>query len=220
MEINNLGSRETDKCLHHEMLPNDLRMLIIGQSGCGKTNLAMNLIMKYISWSHAYIITMTPRQPIYNVLRDFNDREEQESRESCVTFVSPDELEPDLFESMAPQSLVLFDDFMLVKNQEFPSLIFSQGRHRQINAIYISQKFTETELVIRQNANILVMFSVDSKSREYVYNTYASADMELKDFKAIKLLNRDFLSICLSHERDKKYTKNFSHVVSKRCETL
>ena len=178
-------------------------MLIVGQSGCEKTNLVVNLAMMYIKWSHLYVITNTPSQRIYDVLRSQKD----------VTFLSPGDISQDIFEEMPPLTLVIFDDFMLEKDQTFPSLIFSQGRHKKVNAIYISQKFTETNLVIRQNANILVMFNIDKKSREGVHSMYASADMDVSDFKKLKLVDRDFLAILPMNRRSKKYIKNFSKYI-------
>ena len=198
MNIESFGDKRVKKPLHHAMLPDDIRMLIVGQSGCGKTNLVVNLAMKYIKWSHLYVITNTPSQRIYDVLRSQKD----------VTFLSPGDISQDIFEEMPPLTLVIFDDFMLEKDQTFPSLIFSQGRHKKVNAIYISQKFTETNLVIRQNANILVMFNIDKKSREGVHSMYASADMDVSDFKKIKLVDRDFLAILPMNCRSKKYIKN------------
>ena len=203
MNIQNFGEQRVKKPLHHAMLPDDIRMLIVGQSGCGKTNLVVNLAMKYIKWSHLYIITNTPSQRIYDVLRMQKD----------VTFLSPGDISQDLFEEMPPLTLVIFDDFMLEKDQTFPSLIFSQGRPRKVNAIYISQKFTETNLVIRLNANILVMFNIDKKSREGVHSMYASADMDVSDFKKLKLVDRDFLAILPMNRRSKKYIKNFSKYI-------
>ena len=203
MNIQNFGEQRVKKPLHHAMLPDDIRMLIVGQSGCGKTNLVVNLAMKYIKWSHLYIIINTPSQRIYDVLRMQKD----------VTFLSPGDISQDLFEEMPPLTLVIFDDFMLEKDQTFPSLIFSQGRPRKVNAIYISQKFTETNLVIRQNANILVMFNIDKKSREGVHSMYASADMDVSDFKKLKLVDRDFLAILPMNRRSKKYIKNFSKYI-------
>ena len=203
MNIENFGDKRVKKPLHHAMLPDDIRMLIVGQSGCGKTNLVVNLAMKYIKWSHLYVITNTPSQRIYDVLRSQKD----------VTFLSPGDISQDIFEEMPPLTLVIFDDFMLEKDQTFPSLIFSQGRHKKVNAIYISQKFTETNLVIRQNANILVMFNIDKKSREGVHSMYASADMDVSDFKKIKLVDRDFLAILPMNCRSKKYIKNFGKYI-------
>ena len=203
MDIENFGEKRRGKPFHHHMLPDDISMLVVGQSGCGKTNLVVNLTKKYIKWSYQYVITNTPSQCIYDVLREEED----------VTFLSPGDLSLDLFEEMPPLTLVIFDDFMLEKDQTFPSLIFSQGRHKKVNAIYISKKFTETNLVIRQNANILVTFNIDKKSREGVHSMYASADMDVSDFKKIKLVDREFLAIVPMNCRSKKYIKNFAKYI-------
>ena len=202
MNIETFGEKQVKKPLHHAMRADNKRMLIVGQSGCGKTNLVVNLTMKYITWSCLYAITNTPSQCIYDVLRAEED----------VTFLSPGNLSLELIEEILMLMLIV-DDFMLEQDQTFPSLIFSQGRHKMVNAIYISQKFTETNLVIRQNANILVMFNIDKKSREGVHSMYASADMDVSDFKKIKLVDRDFLAILPMNCRSKKYIKNFGKYI-------
>ena len=47
MEIENFGAKPSSEPRHHPMLPDDIRMLVVGQSGCGKTNLVVNLILIY-----------------------------------------------------------------------------------------------------------------------------------------------------------------------------
>ena len=124
----------------------------------------VNLTIKYITWSCLYVITNTPSQRIYDVLHAQED----------VTFLCPKDLSLDLF----PRNATIHPGnfwwpYVGQKNQTFPSLIFSQRRHKKVYAIYISQKFTGTNLVIRQKANILVMFNIDKKSREGVHDKYA-----------------------------------------------
>ena len=67
--------------------------------------------------------------------------------------------------------------------------------------------------MIRQNANILVMFNIDKKSREGVHSMYASADMDVSDFKKLKLVARDFFEILPMNCRSKKYIKSFSNYI-------
>ena len=112
MNIENSGEKHVKKPLHHAMLADNIRMLIVDQSGCGKTNLVVNLTMKYITWSWLYVITNIPGQRINDVLREQDD----------VTFVPPGDLSLDLFEEMSPHTLVFFDDFKLEKDPTFPSL--------------------------------------------------------------------------------------------------
>ena len=202
MDITNFGDLQATGHFHHEMLPDDIRMLIVGQSGCGKTNLLVNLVLKYIKWTNLYVITTTPHQKVYDVLRELDDDD--------VYFISPEEIDSQLFESMPPLSFVIFDDYMMIKDQTFPQEVFSKERHKKINSAYITQKFTETDLVIRQNANILVMFNIDKKSRECVHSMFVNADMELQDFKKISLVNREFLAIIPNQLRKRRYIKNFT----------
>ena len=201
MDIENYGEKRRGKPFHHHMLPDDIRMLVVGQSGCGKTNLVINLVMKYIKWSKLYMVTNTPDQKIYDSLRQL-PKPESKIMKKNVDFLSPEDLSQEIFDDMPPLTLIVFDDFMLEKDQTFPALVFSQGRHKRVNSIYISQKFTETNLVIRQNANSLVMFNIDSKSREGEHSMYATADMDVSDFNKIILVGRVF-SYC-THELQKQ----------------
>ena len=55
MNLENFGEKRVKKPLHHTLLPDNIRMLIVGQFGYGKTNLVVNLTMKYITWSCLYV---------------------------------------------------------------------------------------------------------------------------------------------------------------------
>ena len=47
MEIKNLAWNENlNKRCNHPLLPQDIRGLIIGKSGCGKTTLLINLLLR------------------------------------------------------------------------------------------------------------------------------------------------------------------------------
>lgn len=46
MEIENLSSKKKINRKNHPELPASIRGLIVGKSGCGKTNLLMNLLLK------------------------------------------------------------------------------------------------------------------------------------------------------------------------------
>ena len=59
MNIENFGEKHVKKPLHHAMLADNIRMLIVDKSGGGKTNLVVNLTMNYIT-GHGCTLLPTP----------------------------------------------------------------------------------------------------------------------------------------------------------------
>ena len=50
-------------------MPNSIRACIIGKSGCGKTNLLLNLLLQdYLDYNNLYIFSTTLCQPLYQIL--------------------------------------------------------------------------------------------------------------------------------------------------------
>ena len=45
MEVKNLSWNSTTARSNHKLLPNNVRGLIVGKSGCGKTTLLLNLLL-------------------------------------------------------------------------------------------------------------------------------------------------------------------------------
>ena len=63
--VNNFYSKRNN----NELLPNSIRACIIGKSGCGKTNLLLNLLLQdYLDYNNLYIFSTTLYQPLYQIL--------------------------------------------------------------------------------------------------------------------------------------------------------
>ncbi|KAL3890573.1 hypothetical protein ACJMK2_002855, partial [Sinanodonta woodiana] len=68
-------------------------------------------------------------------------------------------------------NLVVYDDVML-DNQKNPARIFSRGRHKNIDVIYVTQRYTQIPKVIRDNCNILAVFNgVDTHTLRNIWQT-------------------------------------------------
>ena len=95
MEITDL-SWNTNKIKrnNHPLLPKSIRGILIGKSGCGKTTLLLNLLLKpeWLDYDKLFIFGKSLFQPEYKVIK--KSFEEQIPKESILKlFQNQDELE-------------------------------------------------------------------------------------------------------------------------------
>ena len=163
---------------HHKLLPNSLRALLVGPSGCGKTNLLINLLLQpgWLDWDQLIIVTPTSDQEIWDIVKEFGEDET-----FPVSFLTPDEA-PDTIEDFE-DSLVVFDDCML-DSQTAPKKLFSQGRHKNVDVLYLFQKYTEVPKLLRDNCNFIILFNgIDGDAIRQIHRVWCTGDMSLENFQ-------------------------------------
>ena len=72
MEITNLSWNENlSKRFNNLLLPRSIRGLIVGKSGCGKTTLLLNLLLKpgWLDYDTLFVFGKSLFQPEYKILR-------------------------------------------------------------------------------------------------------------------------------------------------------
>ena len=72
MEVKNLAWNENQsKRCNHPLLPKGIRGLIIGKSGCGKTTLLINLLLRpgWLDYNNINIFDKSLFQPEYHILK-------------------------------------------------------------------------------------------------------------------------------------------------------
>ena len=72
MEVKNLPwSENLSKRCNHPLLPQGTRGLIIGKSGCGKTTLVINLLLRpgWLDYTNLNIFDKSQFQPEYHILK-------------------------------------------------------------------------------------------------------------------------------------------------------
>lgn len=194
LKIINFDVIEETKQKHHWLLPSSIRCVICGPSGCGKTNLIFNLLFQkgVLNYDKLYIYSKTLGQKKYEFLQNYFDTLSKNSKQQIAHFYSnsDDILPPEKLDKKL-SSVVIFDDVMLEK-QKIIEAFFSQGRHNNADCFYLCQSFFRIpKQVVRDNANMIIIFKQDSRNLSMIYNAYVGGDMSLEEFKK-------FYSKCIS----------------------
>ena len=109
-------------------------------------------------------------------------------------------------DDIKPFSLLIFDDVSneAGKNRHLRSY-FCQGRHKYVDIVYICQTYSSVpKQLVRDNANILILYRCDSLNMEHAYNNMAAGDMKFDKF----------CEICRAAWNDSKYS---CLVINKEC---
>ena len=158
----------------------------MGTSGCGKTTLLFNLILKewVIPFLHLYMFTKSLEQNAYqNLKKTYEKLSFQENTEiahfysNCEDLISVDECEPN--------SPVVFIDCVNEQQQLIIKDYFSRGRHKNISCVYLTQSYIKVDRqLIRENVNFLCVFKQKLKYTRDIYIEYVGSDFTFEEFKA------------------------------------
>ena len=164
------------------------RTLIVGPCFCGKTYLMLNKILLSELENpdrEIKIITRSPSQyPQYETSQEVSTIDDYKN---CT---------------------VIFDD-MLDSNQKELSPFFTRGRHENIDVYYLSQRYFELPLIIRDNSNIIILFKQTAKTVQNLYSDIAGFDMSYNEFKNLcrEAWNKKYSYLKINRlDEDEKYT--------------
>lgn len=210
------SKRKKERQKHGSLLPNSIRCIISGSSNCGKTNVIISLIMNPngLRFKNVYIYSRSLHQPKYEYLKKFLSKIKGIG---YYTFSSNDVIIPP--EQVRPYSIFIFDDVICDKQNNIQSY-FCMGRHKEVDCFYLSQSYAHIpKHLIRENANLIVLFKQDQMSLKHVYNDYSIA-IDMKFEKFLQMCNScwkkryDFLVIDTESELNKgRYRKGFDEFI-------
>ena len=81
-------------------------------------------------------------------------------------------------------SVVVFDDMLLSKQESIIDLFFTRGGHNNIDIYYISQSFFHLpKNTIRNNSNIIILFKQTQRDILFLFHDIAGLDMNLEEWK-------------------------------------
>lgn len=152
------------------------RCLIVGTSGSGKTNLLISLLLhpNGLRFTHVYLYCKTLQQSKYEFLRNVLGKRLEEYDDEPI---HPNQAKE--------YSIVVFDD-VVCNNQSVIRDYFCFGRHRHIDCFYLCQTYSSIpKQLIRDNANLIVVFKQDGTNLKHIYEDHVNTDMSYDKFKQI-----------------------------------
>ena len=208
MEIPNYDSNIKNKKFKqlYSFMPNDsFKMLLLGNTNSGKTNLLYHLlIVPLIYYDEIYLYAKNLEQDKYqNLINKMNEISKQTGYD--VMKASNDAIIP--IKDLAYEDnrkLIIFDDYVCEKNQREIVDYFIQGRHKNCSVIYLSQSFYKTPRDIRLNCSHFCIYDFPS-SRE---RNMISSELGVEPEK-FKKATKEPYSFLYVDKPKKKVKKNF-----------
>jgi len=195
------------------------RLLICGSSGCGKTNLLMNLIYNYLYYNKIYIYAKDLTESKYQMLQDFfeevNETMKDETGEdfqvaifssSKDDIVNVDDLDKEY------QNLIIFDDFVTESDQHLIIDLFIRSRKKNCSLIYLTQSYFSTPKDIRLQCNYFIFYNISNERELTEIQRDHCLDVDKESFKKYfnKATSEPYSFFLIDKKsRELRFRKNF-----------
>jgi hypothetical protein len=188
MKVKDYSKIIYDKTIKHKNLnilaPQwPFRLLVVGGSGCGKTNMIIDLLLNHVYFDRIYIYAKDLEEEFYSFLERLleSSKESKVIKEYHMSTELDEKLNVDEHHKENGQTLIIFDDFITDKNQEEIKKLFVRGRKKNISSIYITQSFMDVPNMIRKNSNYIALFKLeDTDDAKRIIKRFAGGDTEKK----------------------------------------
>lgn len=184
------------------------RMCCIGNSGSGKTNVCLDIMHKMSNTFRSIIICCKSKEePLYEYL--------EKKIPEGLTFIEilSKADYPDITE-VEPDTLIIFDDLCLEKDQSKIAEFFIRGRKKNISCIYISQSYFCIPKVIRSQCNYIILKKINSVRDLSMILADFPLDIKLDQLKDIySEATKSFQDFLLIDVNNNTFSKNYSAMI-------
>ena len=161
------NQKESSKRRLNDFLDEDFRMLIAGQTRCGKTNTLMHILRTpLVCYDKIYIFSPNHHQ---DKLSDFQKLMEKISEKAGypILEIGSEADIPNTNEyPINNRKVVVFDD-LVNANDKIQNKIanhFTDGRHHKISPIYLTQSYYDVPQKLRQNCSHMILYPSSTKN--------------------------------------------------------
>jgi hypothetical protein len=164
---------------HGKLLPDSIRALFVGSSGCGKTNAMLTLLYSRqgLAFKNIYIYSKSLFQPKYKQLAQV-----MQLASEIGYYPYSDTSKVIKPADAKDHSIFIFDD-VACEPQSVIREYYSFARHKSIDTFYLIQSYTKApKVLVRDNVNFLLLFPQDRHNLKYAYNEHVNTDMSFDKF--------------------------------------
>ena len=154
--------------------------VILGATGCSKTNLLFNILMLNPVYEKIYIITKQPEYKYSFLISKFpND---------IKIFYQNDEYDLDKLIDGKKQVCCIFDD--LIKDNNYINEWFVRSRKKNCSNFFLSHSCFKISKTLRLNIHYSILFKIPKNQLSQIYIDQAIIIEKEKFYKIISDLNR------------------------------
>jgi hypothetical protein len=151
--------------------------------------------------------------PIPTLMKKMSEISNQSSSYSITVTLSDnvDEIiHPDKLDK-SKNNLVIFDDCISLISQAIFREYFSRSRHNNANVIYLTQSYFDLDRMIRLNANYIVLFKMNPRNLNDIYNSVLGSIMDKQQFITLarNTYSKKYIYLAIDKERDRVLTDIF-----------
>ena len=212
MKIPNLDMKKIDDNDSY-VLKWPFRMIIVGDSSRGKTNLVMYMILsaKFFKPDIIYYYGRNIEQDKIKYIKSISDKlKSQIGYDFMLLENDPNNIPyADCYDNDS-KKLVIFDDLMTVSKNVLKRIVdhYIFGRQKNISCIFLAQSYIEIDQTIRLNSNYMVIY--EPKTRRC--KNMVLIENNIEDKELFKKINGKYDFLFIDKIND-KYYKNIDEEI-------
>ena len=200
------NKQETPKNI---FLDEDFRLLIAGESGCGKTNTLMHILRKPLAYyDKICIFSPNLHQDKIQDLQELMQKISKKVGYPVLEMNGPEDVKNTTDYPSDNRKIVIFDDMVNApeKIQKKIANHFTDGRHHGISPVYLTQSYYDTPQKIRLNSSNMILYPPPTENHKKLIAKENSVDPKLFDL----LKKFEFLFL---DKKKKQIRKNFDEKI-------
>ena len=201
-------TKENSKKLNN-IFDEDFRLLIAGESGCGKTNTLIHILRKPLAYyDKIYMYSPNLHQEKIQDLKELMGRISEKVKYPVLEVGGPEDIKNTTDYPSDNRKIVVFDDVINApeKIQKKIANHWTDGRHHGISPIYLSQSYYDTPKKLRLNCSNMILYPPTTTNHKNLIAKENSLDTRVFD----ELKPFEFLFL---DKKKKSVLKNFNEVI-------